>query len=391
MNDLSILKKLATATASEQELLVFRQWLRTCPPEEYELVLEKYESILLQQDVEEVHNEQWLQQLMESVAEERRAGKSRLGRIVHSRRTWWVAASVTIIIALVTYFNNDNRFRDDRVVKKPLPRDFTAPQVNRASIRLADGTMVYLDSAGNGPLAVLGDVKLVKLQNGQIAYQTADHRIVNVPQYNTLTNPRGSKVIDIRLSDGSHVWLNAGSSLSYPVAFGNDARRVELTGEGYFEVAKDASRKFFVTCKGIQTEVLGTHFNISGFAEDPVAKVTLLEGSIKVSAAEKMGRAHILKPGEQAQVGSQFRTVQVDADKVMAWKNGYFSLDGSSFSEIMHQLERWYNVEVIYTSGIPGVELFGKIGRDLNLSEVVNSLKDMGVNCRIDQGRLVVL
>lgn len=303
----------------------------------------------------------------------------------------WAAASVILLLAISIYFYlHMSPGTKQRGIAIVAPAEITAPTTNRATITLANGNKVFLDSAGNGQLAQQGNIRLIKLANGQIAYQTADGQLLKELQYNTLTNPRGSRVIDMLLSDGSHVWLNAGSSITYPVAFVGDQRKVELKGEGYFEVAHDRNKKFIVAANGTHTEVLGTHFNVNAYENEKQVKVALLEGAVKVTI-EKLSRFQVLKPGEQAQIGETFRLQKVDVNKVIAWKNGFFDLDGLPFTEFMHQLERWYNVEVSFASGMPEIDLFGKIGRDLSLPEVVSSLKDMGVNCKIEQGRLVIL
>jgi len=311
-------------------------------------------------------------------------------RVAHRNRKWYAAAASFLVLLSLGYYLF-YPVKTIPAIKETAASltDIKAPQSNRATITLSDGSVVYLDSAGNGQLAVQGGIQLIKLASGKIAYQTASGEIINEVRYNTLTNPRGSKVVDITLSDGSRVWLNAGSSITYPIAFVGGERNVTLKGEGYFEVQKDPAKKFIVTCGGIQTEVLGTRFNIDGYTED-ASKITLLEGSIKISGSAPATRSKILKPGQQTQVGRDWKTIYVNEENVMSWKSGYFSLDGLSFTEIMNQLERWYDIEVVYSSGVPNIGLFGKIGRDLSLAEVANSLGDMGVSCRIEHGRLII-
>ncbi|WP_018625885.1 FecR family protein [Niabella aurantiaca] len=383
-----ILEKLATTGASEQEMSLLRAWLDSLSIEAYQQVLEKFESLLTDREVTEPFKEEWLKELLH-VIHEKSDDNVKPAVFKRYRRQWMVAASVVLLAGIAGYaYFIRKPVMPEREVIAASRSDITAPGSNRATITLTDGTTVYLDSAGNGQIAMLGNVQLLKLGNGQISYQATGNKVANGLQYNTLTNPRGSKVVDIRLSDGSHIWLNAGSSISYPVAFTGKVRKVQLTGEGYFEVARNPLQKFIVDCDGIQTEVLGTRFNINSYKNESEPKVTLLEGSIKV-IADMGSLSKILKPGQQA-VGSDLRTINVQEDKVMSWKNGYFNLEGLAFTEIMHQLERWYDVEVVFPSGVPNIELFGKIGRDLSLSEVVNSLKDMGVSCTIEQNRLVV-
>lgn len=302
--------------------------------------------------------------------------------------TWyWVAASLLLLIGLGIYFNFAGQKDNDGLLVST-PEEILAPTSSLAVITLSDGSRVLLDSLQNGQQTRQGNMKIMKDSAGQITYEVIGGEGAGELTYNTLTNPRGSQVIDILLSDGTQVWLNAGSSLKYPVAFTGHQRTVELKGEGYFEVAKDPAKKFVVKSDKVLTEVLGTHFNVNGF-EDETAKVTLLEGAVKVTA-ENIRQTRILKPGEQAEVGNSLRLNEVDINKVMAWRAGFFSLDGLPFPEFMKQVSRWYDIDVIYLHGDPDIQLFGKLGRDLNLQEIVSSLKDMGVDCRIEERKLYI-
>lgn len=305
-------------------------------------------------------------------------------------RRWRLVAAACFLLALGTalWWFTMRKPDTHQIAIVPIT-DIPAPTGNRATITLADGRRVDLDSAGNGQLAQQGAMKLVKLASGQIAYQTSEGQIVKELQYNTLSNPRGSKVIDIRLSDGSQVWLNAGSSITYPVAFTGNERKVELHGEGYFEVAKDKAAKFIVSSDGVRTEVLGTHFNVNAYGNDQVVKVTLLEGAVRTG--NKEGTV-VIAPGQQAVTGKG--GVKVNAspnlDQVMAWKNGVFNFDQLGIDEVMGQIENWYDVKVEYQSGKPTARLFGEMGRDLSLQEVLQSLKDAGIRCRLE-GKIVTI
>lgn len=300
---------------------------------------------------------------------------------------YWAAASIIIILGLGVFFYINHNSEQAKMTAE-LPKDVQAPTSNRAMITLADGSRVYLDSVGNGQLAQLGNVKLIKLANGQVAYQTVDGQIMQELQYNTLSNPRGSQVIDISLSDGTKVWLNAGSSITYPVAFVGDERKVELTGEGYFEVAKDQSKRFIVTANGTTTEVLGTHFNVNAYNDEVGIKVTLLEGSIKTGIGEESA---IIKPGQQAAITSKVQVERVDVDQIMAWKNGKFDFgEGASLKDVMRQVARWYDVEVEYKDN--SNEMFGgTVTRQANLSALLERLELTGkVKFRIEGRKIVV-
>jgi ferric-dicitrate binding protein FerR (iron transport regulator) len=255
---------------------------------------------------------------------------------------------------------------------------------------------VYLDSAGNGALAREDNVQVVKLADGQIAYKGAASELV----YNTLTNPRGSKVIDMTLSDGSRIWLNAGSSITYPVTFVGKERHVVVIGEVYFEVAHNKAMPFIVTHGAMDVEVLGTHFNVNAYYDEPAVKVTLLEGSVKIRQLAmindqlKKVNEILLKPGEQAVLAGDHSPLTINHSpnlaEVMAWKNGLFSFTGADLATVMRQLSRWYNVDVKYEGQIPARKFSGEITHDLTLSQLMNGLQSLGIKFNI-QGRTMIV
>ncbi|MEO6706377.1 MAG: FecR domain-containing protein, partial [Ginsengibacter sp.] len=228
------------------------------------------------------------------------------------------------------------------------------------------------------------------LANGQIAYQHNNGEVSTKMEYNTLSNPRGSKVISMVLSDGSKVWLNAGSSLTYPVSFMGSERRVSVAGESYFEVAHNASMPFIVSNGSVNIRVLGTHFNVDAFEDDGNdIKVTLLEGSVKINNGNATG---LLKPGQQASVNKEVKiNSDVDLNLVMAWKNGYFQFDNASLQNVMKQISRWYDVNVVYEGINRPREFVGEIQRDLTLSEVLKILEKNKVHFKIVGKNLIVM
>jgi ferric-dicitrate binding protein FerR (iron transport regulator) len=232
------------------------------------------------------------------------------------------------------------------------------------------------------------------LKNGQLLYN-AGGPVKGAVTYNTMTTPKGRQ-FQLVLPDGSKVWLNAASSLRYPTVFAGNERTVEVTGEAYFEVARNATKPFVVKV-GHETEVqvLGTHFNINSYKDEANINTTLLEGSVRVL---NKGKKALLKPGQSAQVAMQANQTagikivnDVDMEKVMAWKNGLFNFQDASLQEVMHQLERWYDIEVVYEKGAPEIEFVGKMERSLSLSEVLRGLQISEVHFRIEQGRRLVV
>lgn len=304
-----------------------------------------------------------------------------------------VAASILLVIGLGIYFLlfNNGGEKQDEIVKTEPAKDVKAPETNRATIQLSNGNIVYLDSANNGELAVQGNIKLVKQSNGQIAYQTASGEIVKELQYNTLSNPRGSKVIDMTFADGSRVWLNAGSSVTYPIAFVGNERKVTITGEAYFEITHDQSKPFKVSKEETEVTVLGTHFNVNAYDDESAIKVTLLEGSVKVTNDQS---SLTIKPNQQAIVASANVTLNTTADveAVMAWKNGRFQFTGAGIEEVMRQIARWYDVEVIYEVKPQDVHFRGGISRDVEASKVFKMLESTeAVHFRIEGKKVFVI
>ncbi len=313
--------------------------------------------------------------------------KPKVKRIFILRRIA-VAASIILAIGIGSYLLFINKSGKQTEIVKTTPADVSAPDKTKAQITLADGRTIYLDSATNGELVQQGNIKLVKLDNGQIAYQTASGEIIKEVQYNTLTNPRGSKVIDMELSDGSRVWLNAGSSVTYPVAFVDNERKVSITGEAYFEVAHDLNKPFIVSKGETAVQVLGTHFNVNAYDDESDIKVTLLEGSVKVS---KGNESSLLKPGQQANVNNTINVINgADLDQVIAWKNGKFSFSNSDLKAIMREVMRWYDVEVVYEGNVADRFFTADISREKSLASMLKIFEQSNISFEIEGKKIIV-
>ena len=266
-----------------------------------------------------------------------------------------------------------------------------APGGNRAVLTLGDGSTIVLDNAKNGILAQQGNTKVLKL-NGKLSYNPGNARH-DETVYNTISTPRGGQY-QIELPDGSQVWLNAVSSIRFPAAFAGNERKVEITGEAYFEVAKNVAMPFKVVIatpseNGAEIEVTGTSFNIMAYNDEAAVKTTLLEGSVKINQDSK---AVPLKPGQQARLHDKSIKIidHVDTEEAVAWKNGYFQFASASLQQVMRQIARWYDVDISYAGKVPERRFGGKISRDNNASEVLKVLELSKVKFRIEDKRIIV-
>jgi len=268
-------------------------------------------------------------------------------------------------------------------IEKPLYKNDIRPGGNKAILTLADGTKVVLDDAREGKLQEQGNTTIIKLDSGRLAYNTRSGSplLEKIVQYNTLTTPRGGKYC-VTLPDGTIVWLNASTTLRFPVAFVGKTRKVEVKGEAYFEVAKDEAMPFIVKAGNSEIKVLGTHFNVMAYADDKLLKTTLLEGSVEIvvrkqSAGEEEVPAVKLVPGQQAQldVNNALTVVNADMEEAIAWKNGFFIFKNEPIESVMQKLARWYDVNVVYETTDESILYSANISRAKNISEVLRKLE----------------
>ena len=261
------------------------------------------------------------------------------------------------------------------------------PGSNKAILTLADGSTIILQSAINGIVAQQGNTKISKSADGQLVYKSLNEKPTEV-LINSIATPKGGQY-QLVLSDGSIVWLNAASSLRFPAAFAGSERKVELSGEAYFEVAKNASMPFKVEVAGKgEVEVLGTHFNVNAYSDEATVNTTLVEGRVKVKALANRD-SRIIAPGEQAQLEGNGRiSINKDADteQAMAWKNGTFNFSHAELGVVMRQLSRWYDVDIKFEGPVSQRQFSGEIQRDLKLSQVLKLLEKNNVFCSL-QGK----
>lgn len=258
------------------------------------------------------------------------------------------------------------------------------PGKEKAVLKLASGQLIVLDSS-RGQIARSGGLT-VNNDSGSLNYRGK----ADMAELHTLSVPPGGQY-QLLLPDGTHVWLNATSSITYPTAFTGAERMVAVTGEAYFEVAPMKQKPFRVkSARGSEIEVLGTHFNINAYADEPSVTATLLEGRIKFSRA---GEHHLMKPGQQARLnnaGVINISSNANTEAAIAWKEGYFYFDGADLQMVMRQIARWYNVTVVYEGKIPGRKFSGEISKTNNVSLVLQMLEANRVRFEIDGNRIIV-
>src|ERR1700754_590802 len=316
---------------------------------------------------------------------------TRRSRIPLTRRWWAVAAvflgGVTALWLLLRPAPAKPVVED----RQSLQHD-RAPGGNVAKLTLSDGSTITLDSAQNGTLTQQGNTSITKLDDGRLAYKTLDEKPV-AAVLNTLSTPRGGQY-RLVLPDGSEVWLNASSSITYPTAFTGGERKISISGEAYFEIRSRASMPFRVFVHapaGEQTvEVLGTHFDVKAYDDEAGVTTTLLEGSVRLTSK---GAATLLQPGQQGQLrtdGLIHLEPHADMEAAIAWKNGLFHFEQTDIRDVMRQIARWYDVEIVFEGKVPEERFDGEIPRSSNLTEVFKILQLSNVHFKVEDRKVTV-
>ncbi|SHN40877.1 FecR family protein [Chitinophaga sp. CF418] len=303
---------------------------------------------------------------------------------------WWAAAVFVVMCSAGAYllFFNQKQQQPSTNTGSIATKSDVAPGSNKALLTLSDGSTVALDSAGNQ--LIRQGATTIRQRNGLLQYKTQGAE--SGTTYNTLTTPRGGQ-FRIVLPDGTKVWLNAASSIRYPIAFTQNERRVKITGEVYFEVAPNVAKPFMVDVNSsTEIEVLGTHFNVNAYKDEAAINTTLLEGKVRVNTNQQPGV--ILKPGQQASLSTN-GTLQVfkdiDTAQVIAWKEGWFQFHLANLPEVMRQVSRWYDVEVNYKGNITDAVFEGRIQRDLTLAQMLKILEKYHVRFHVEGKTITVL
>ncbi|MES2277373.1 MAG: FecR domain-containing protein [Bacteroidota bacterium] len=359
-----LLKKYKNGNCTKEEKAIIETWYLQLPTADDQLLPEELEA-----------------------AVNRVAARLPVKPITKQKSLWpriAAAASILLILSVGGYFIIHPRQRIDDLAANTIRNDIP-PGGNKAILTLSNGKRVVLTDAHNGKLATEGNSIVSKIADGQVTYTGNGSKLTAQVIYNTMATPQGGQYT-LTLSDGTKVILNAASSLRYPTKFSGTERRVELTGEAYFEVAHNKAMPFHVATKQQDVKVLGTHFNINSYANEPGTRTTLLEGSVLINGKT------VLKPGQQAIVsGSLLKVYPANTEIAVAWKNNKFMFDNENIQDIMRMVARWYNVDVVYTGDLPDRKFGGSVSRFNNISKVLSILELTGnIHFKIEGRKIIV-
>lgn len=293
-------------------------------------------------------------------------------------RTIKYVASIFLVVSvgLTIYLSRKNSLKGEFAGKAiEMSQNAIGLQKKRTLLTLSDGSVIPLDSNLNGNSAHQGFSNFTN-KNGQLVYHAMAGRFSPkaIMEMNTLTTPKGGEY-QVTLHDGTKVWLNTASSITFPVVFNTSQRRVKIKGEAYLEVAKNPAMPFIVEANGSEVTVLGTHFNISAYPDDDFVKTTLLEGAVSVKSQKG---SELLRPGQQAVMSTKsslMEVSEVNANEVLAWKNGYFVFKGEDIKSIMRIISRWYDVDIVYKGDLRGRTFSGTISRFGSIDELLRTIE----------------
>lgn len=381
---------------TKEEHESFLQWVNGASMDHIEAIAGEFETLQQQVVFSGKPSATWIGQL------EDRLDAVSSGRVIsmHPRRNLvkaisWAAAIVLVIGAGGYFLMNKKMAQQEQSVA--VAGKAILPGSDKAELILADGTTMQLNEAANGVLTEQGNSTIKKLNDRVVVYEPKTGSKNGAEVYNTIKTPRGGQY-QLVLPDQTKVWLNAGSSIRFPVAFNGNERRVAINGEVYFEVAKNPKQPFRAVIaadltpegvnKGIgEVEVVGTHFNIMAYTNEPSIQTTLLKGSVKVVSGN---HSKVLKPGQQAKiinfaVANDKLTVQdiSDAEALVSWKDGYFP--GTTSDVLMRQIARWYDVEVEFQGSVPEMKFEGKLPREAGIEDVLKILNANGIHTELDK------
>lgn len=373
-----------------------RYYAGQATPEEEEELMRQIRSGRHDEAIEGAMKRNWLQPADAQPLFDASRSRDMLGSILaagRERKHWraglWIryAAAAAVLAVVAGLWVIRKSAPEKLVASETIQNQDVAPGGNRALLTLADGKGIELDRIGSGLVARQGNTEITKQEDGLVVYNSRAASVA-LAGFNKVTTPRGGQY-KVQLPDGSKVWLNASSSIRFPSVFPASERRVEITGEAYFEVTKDKARPFTVRFKGSEVQVLGTSFNVMAYADERVSKTTLVEGSV---AIRNQSEHALLRPGQEAALmpGGRIETAFKPVDEAVAWKEGMFYFKNAGVKDVMRQLSRWYDVEVSYRGEVPVRQFTGRVSRNVNLSEIVGMLRYAGVKCSVESNTIVI-
>jgi transmembrane sensor len=352
---ISLTEKYIAGTASKEECLLLESWYDK-------------QQLTISEETDEYKQAEIGQRIFENINQQ--INQLEQKRPLRYLYRFAVAASLIAVLSFGWYLFSQradvkNINRSAAIIK---------PGGNKAFLTLADGSKINLDQALNGTIAKQEGIQITKTADGQLIYTILDQKTSQSTAYNTISTPAGGQY-QVTLPDGTKVWLNALSSLKYPTSFTGKYRTVELTGEGYFEVAKNKNKPFKLKTAKQEISVLGTHFNVSAYADEDVIKTTLVEGGVAVKNFSPLATG-VLKPGQQAIFhDTGFKVSNVDVEEYIAWKNGFFMFNNEDIKTAMQKLARWYDVEIEYVGDFDGIYFGGSFSKNNSLQQTLKILE----------------
>ncbi len=377
-----LLEKYRKGTITPDELVILESWYLQWRPEPLDISRQELESLKV---------EVWQSMGLDATIAATPTAPVR-SRLLPYWKQLAAAAAVLLLLASAIYFLGARNVKAPAAPAPETLADAFKPGGNRATLTLSNGQQIVLKEAQNGKLAEDASVAINKAADGELVYGHSTKGEDEMYVLNTLATPRGGQY-HITLSDGTQVWLNAASSITYPVAFKGPERSVTVTGEAYFEVAPRQDKPFKVHTSKQDIVVLGTHFNVKAYSDDPDIRTTLLSGSVKVTNTTS-GSASVLKPGQEASMsytGGQLNISSVNAEEAVLWKNGYFLFDNQDIKSIMRIISRWYDVDIEYKGNLGDERFGGTFSRTSYMPEILGNLERIGhVHFQLSPGKVVV-
>lgn len=377
-------KKFLSGTATEEERQLLHDW--------YDSINNSDTEIVVTEDgkTKDQFGREAFLELQERIdAEKNKHNKQNRS---YKLPAWAIAAAMILIMvgAGVYYTSSPLTSKKTATVQvQTRAKEIAAPTDSKPVLTLADGSKILLSNVNTGYVATQGNAKVEKAADGRLSYHASEHPDEVV--YNTLTVPKGSNTTSLMLSDGTIVWLNVASAITFPTFFKGSERKVIIKGEVYFEVAKDITKPFIIEKENsdVRIQVLGTHFNVNAYDDEQEIKVALLEGAVKVSKQSTKQFA-IIKPGQQASITNTIKVAEVNTEDAVAWKNGFFKFNKADIQTIMRQAARWYDVDIQYVDKVSADKFSGVLSRNVNLTQFLKILEYSEVKTKVEDKTIVV-